>query len=95
MKLFTMRELTAQTKMVCDAASASDPAVITVNGKPSKMLFDISGQDLELQVKAFRQARLMNLAESMRQDAAGVEMGMDDIDAIIATSRAERGVACS
>jgi hypothetical protein len=90
LEIYTIRELSTKTKAVCGAARGSEPAVITVNGKPAKMIIDIDGLDLEKQLKAFRQAQMMATVEAMRHDAASVDLSMEDIDEIVADVRNQR-----
>lgn len=90
MNSYTMKELTAQTKMVCDAACGTNPVLITYNGKPSKLIIDVEDLDLEQQLKLLRQTRMAATVESMRRQALGVDMSMDEIDAMIADARRQR-----
>lgn len=64
--------------------------VITNNGKPSALLFDIGDGDLEETLKAVRQAKAMMAFNSMRGKAAAKGyLSEEEIEAEIAAARQE------
>ncbi len=70
MNFYTVRDLRTTPKVLWEDLSTDGEVVITNNGKPSAILFDIAGGDLEETLKAIRQAKAMIAFNSMRAKAA-------------------------
>ena len=91
MEYYSIRELRNETKDVCESVRQYGEAVITNNGKPSVLMLDISGADLEATVRAVRQAKAMIAFNEMRKTAADRGyMTEAEIEAEIAAARSER-----
>jgi hypothetical protein len=85
-----MRDLQTTPKRVWEDLSEDGEVVITDNGKPTALLFDIGDGDLEETLKAVRQAKAVIAFHSMRAKAA--EKGFlseEEIEAEIAASHQE------
>lgn len=96
MNFYTVRELRTTPKKIWDTLAADGEAVITNNGKPTAILFDIAGGDFEETLKAVRQARAMIAFNSMRAKAAARGyMSDEEIEAEIAAARREDEAPCS
>lgn len=70
MKFYTIRDLRTTPKALWDNLSNDGEVVITNNGKPTALLFDITDGDLEEVLKAVRQAKAMIAFNSMKTKAA-------------------------
>ncbi len=70
MKFYTVRDLRTTPKTLWDNLANDGEVVITNNGKPTALLFDIEGGDLEEVLKAVRQAKAMIAFNSMQAKAA-------------------------
>lgn len=90
MNFYTVRELRTTPKALWDNLSEDGEVVITSNGKPTALMFDVSDGSLEETLKAVRQAKAMMAFNSMRMKAARHGyMSEEDIAAEIAAARAE------
>lgn len=69
MKFYTIRDLRTTPKALWDNLSNDGEVVITNNGKPTAILFDIADGDFEELIKAVRQAKAMLAFNSMRTKA--------------------------
>ncbi len=69
MKFYTIRDLRTTPKALWNNLSNDGEVVITNNGKPTAILFDIADGDLEEILKAVRQARAMIAFNSMKSKA--------------------------
>lgn len=88
MNFYTVRDLRTTPKSIWEQLSADGEVVITNNGKPTAILFDIADGDLEETLKAVRQARAMIAFNSMRNKAAANGyMSDEEIEAEIAAAR--------
>lgn len=88
MNFYTVRDLRTTPKRILDNLSADGEVVITNNGKPTALLFDIADGSLEETLKAVRQAKAVIAFNSMRAKAAARGHMIDDeIEAEIAASR--------
>lgn len=93
MTYFTAKELAQSQKSVFDAVRAAGRATVTVNGKPSILMIDVSSKDVEETIAALRQVQAMQAVNKMRiaAERSGVSpMSMEEIDAEIAAVRKER-----
>ena len=70
MKFYTIRDLRTTPKALWDNLSNDGEVVITNNGKPTALLFDIADGDLEELLRAVRQAKAMIAFNSMKSKAA-------------------------
>ena len=90
MKFYTIRDLRTTPKALWDNLSNDGELVITNNGKPTALLFDIADNDLEELLKAVRQARAMIAFNSMKSKVAKKGyMSEDEIEAEIKEARKE------
>jgi len=93
MRFFSASALRTDTKEIWQALGRSEDVVLTTNGKPRALVIDIPGDDLEMSLKMVSSARAMLALQSIRAAAitnGTANMSMDEIDAEIATARAER-----
>lgn len=70
MNFYTVRDLRTTPKTLWDNLASDGEVVITNNGKPTAILFDISDGSFEETLKAVRQAKAMIAFNSMRAKAA-------------------------
>jgi antitoxin (DNA-binding transcriptional repressor) of toxin-antitoxin stability system len=90
MNFYSVRDLRTTQKAIWENLEKDGEVVITNNGKPSALLFDISNGDLEETLKAVRQAKAMLAFNSMREQAAARGyMTDEEIEAEIASARQE------
>ena len=88
MNFYTVRDLRTTPKSIWDNLSEDGEVVITNNGKPTAILFDISDGNFEETLKAVRQAKAMISFNSMRSKAAANGYVSDEeIEAEIAAAR--------
>lgn len=90
MNFYSVRDLRTTQKAIWENLEKDGEVVITNNGKPSALLFDISNGDLEETLKAVRQAKAMLAFNSMREQAAARGyMTDEEIEAEIDSARQE------
>lgn len=90
MNFYTVRDLRTTPKSIWENLSEDGEVVITNNGRPTAILFDIADGSFEETVKAVRQAKAMIAFNSMRAKAAASGyMSDEDIEAEIAAAREE------
>ena len=90
MNFYSVRDLRTTQKAIWEDLEKDGEVVITNNGKPSALLFDISDGDLEETLKAVRQAKAMLAFNSMREQAAARGyMTDEEIEAEIDSARQE------
>ena len=70
MKFYTVRDLRTTPKTLWDNLANDGEVVITNNGKPTALLFDIANDDLEEVLKAVRHAKAMIAFNSLQAKAA-------------------------
>ena len=88
MNFYTVRDLRTTPKSVWENLSADGEVVITNNGKPTAILFDITDGSFEETLKAVRQAKAAIAFNAMRARAASEGyMSDEDIEAEIAAAR--------
>jgi len=95
MRFVSVRDLRNTPGRLWEEVRSQD-LVLTANGKPVALLVGLHGDDLEETVRVVKRARAMEAVSGMRRAAAarGLDrLGMDEIDAIIRSTRAERGGA--
>jgi len=94
MKFLTIREFTACPRKTREALKHSGKIVLTNNGKPSMLVFDIAEQDIEDLIDTLNRAEAMRLLEQMQMQAArdGLDsMTMEEINTEIAAVRHKKG----
>ena len=88
MNFYTVRDLRTTPKSLWDNLATDGEVVITNNGKPTAVLFDIADGSLEETIKAVRQAKAIIAFNSMRAKAAAQGFMTDEeIEAEIAAAR--------
>lgn len=88
MNFYTVRDLRTTPKSIWDNLVADGEVVITNNGKPTAILFDIADGSFEETLRAIRQAKAMIAFNSMRTKAAKKGYMSDaEIEAEIAAAR--------
>ncbi len=91
MYFYTVRDLRTTPKSMWDNLATDGEVVITNNGKPTAVLFDIADGSLEETIKAVRQAKAVIAFNSMRAKAAAQGFMTDEeIEAEIAAARKEK-----
>ena len=88
MNFYSVRDLRTTQKAIWEKLEQDGEVVITNNGKPSALLFDIGDGDLEETLKAVRQAKAMMAFNSMKAAAKGY-LSEEEIEAEIAAARQE------
>ena len=86
MKFLSIREFTAFPKKTQETLKYDGKVVLTNNGKPSMLVFDIAGKDFEDIVDTLNRAEAMRLLEEIQMQAVRTglnSMTMDDINAEI------------
>lgn len=88
MNFYTVRDLRTTPKSVWENLSEDGEVVITNNGKPTAILFDITDGSFEETLKAVRQAKAAIAFNAMRARAASEGyMSDEEIEAEIAAAR--------
>ena len=88
MDFFTVRDLRTTPKELWDTLAADGEAVITNNGKPTALIFNIADGSFEETLKAVRQAKASIAFNSMRAKAAERGyMSEEEIEAEIMAAR--------
>ena len=90
MNFYTVRDLRTTPKKIWENLSEDGEVVITNNGKPTAILFDIADGSFEETLKAVRQAKAMIAFNSMQAKVADRGyMSDEEIEAEIAAARRE------
>lgn len=88
MNFYTVRDLRTTPKSIWEDLSTDGEVVITNNGRPTAVLFDIADGSFEETVRAVRQAKAVIAFNSMRARAAASGfMSDEDIETEIAAAR--------
>ena len=88
MNFYTVRDLRTTPKSIWENLSADGEVIITNNGRPTAILYDIADGSIEETVKADRQAKAMIAFNSMRAKAAAIGyLSDEDFEAEIAAVR--------
>jgi len=93
MEFLSVREFTAFPRKTRETLKRNGKIVLTNNGKPSMLVFDIMGQDFEDIIDTLNRAEAMRLLEEIQMQAArgGLNsMSMDEIDAEITVQRRKK-----
>ena len=90
MEFLSVREFTAYPRKTRETLKRTGKVVLTNNGKPSMLVFDITEQNFEELIDTLNRAQAMRLLEEIQTQAVrgGLDsMTMDDIDVEIAAHR--------
>ena len=94
MRFLTMRDLRGNASKLREDLEAEREVVVTANGRPFAIMTRVDGDSVEEEINAPRSARAQAAVSRIRSKAKvdGLDrLSMDQIDAIIAKSRRERG----
>ena len=90
MEFLSIREFTSAPRKTRETLKRNGKLVLTNNGKPSMLVFDIAGQDFEALIDTLNHAEAMRLLEDIQVQATrgGLDtMTLNEIDAEIAAVR--------
>jgi len=90
MEFLSIREFSAYPRKTRETLKQSGKVVLTNNGKPAMLVFDISGRDFEKLIDILNRAEAMRLLEEIQTQAVrgGLNsMAMDEINAEITAAR--------
>jgi hypothetical protein len=90
MEFLSVREFTAYPRKTRETLKRNGKVVLTNNGKPSMLVYDITGQDFENIIDTLNRAEAMRLLEEIQIQAVrgGLNtMTTDGIDTEIAVHR--------
>jgi len=93
MEFISVREFTAYPRKTRATLKRSGKIVLTNNGKPSMLVFDIVGQDFENLIDTLNRAEAMRLLEEIQMQAVrgGLNsMTADEINAEITAHRKKK-----
>ena len=91
MNMFTSSELATTTRKVCNEARKQGCAFITTNGKADLAIIDLSSfGTINEFIHTYDKWRSEAALQRMRAQASERDMTFDDIEAEIASARAER-----
>ena len=93
MEFLSIREFNTSPRKTRETLKRSGKIILTNNGKPSMLVFDITGQDFENLIDTLNRAEAMRLFESIQMLAvrSGLNsMTMDEIDNEISLSRKKK-----
>ena len=93
MEFLSVREFSAYPRKTREALKRNGKIVLTNNGKPSMLVFDIAGQDFENLIDTLNRAEAMRLLEEIQMQAVRGNlnsMTMDEIDAEVAAHRRKK-----
>ncbi|MDR0561365.1 MAG: hypothetical protein LBG73_01580 [Spirochaetaceae bacterium] len=69
MEFLTIREFTAFPRKTRETLKRNGKIVLTNNGKPSMLVFDIAGKDFEALIDTLNRAEAMRLLEEVQAQA--------------------------
>ena len=90
MEFLSVREFSAYPRKTKETLKRSGKIILTNNGKPSMLVFDITGRDFEELIDVINRAEAMKLLEEMQLQAVrgGLNvMTMEEINNEINTAR--------
>ena len=93
MEFLSIREFTSSPRKTKETLKRSGKIVLTNNGKPSMLVFDIAGQDFENLIDTLNRAEAMRLLDAIQMQAlrGGLDsMTMNEIDSEIAAQRKKK-----
>jgi hypothetical protein len=94
MEFLSIREFTAFPRKTRETLKRNGKIVLTNNGKPSMLVFDIVGQNFEELINTLNRAEAMRLFEEIQMQAVrgGLNtMTMDEIDNEVTVHRRKKG----
>ena len=95
MEFLSIREFSAYPRKTRETLKRSGKIVLTNNGKPSMLVFDIMGRDFEDLIDILNRAEGMRILEEMQMQAVrgGLNsMTTDEINSEIAESRRKKRI---
>lgn len=95
MQFYSVRDLNTSAKEVWQKLSEDGEIVITNNGKPTALMIDVDGADLEETLSAVRQANVMRSVNRMRLKSmqnGNVDMSLEEIQQEIDAAREGRSL---
>ena len=95
MEFLSIREFTAYPRKTRETLKRSGKVVLTNNGKPTMLVFDIKGKDIENLIDTINRAEAMSLLEEIQMQAVrgGLSsMTTDEINAEITAARRRKKV---
>jgi hypothetical protein len=93
MNFYSVKDLRLSSKDIWETLDKTGEAIITNNGKPAAIMVDISGEDIEVYLKAVRQAKAMLAFNAMRSKAADAGfLSEDEIQEEIDAYRLEKKI---
>ncbi|MDR3321660.1 MAG: hypothetical protein LBS93_04360 [Synergistaceae bacterium] len=93
MDYLTVRELRSTPKQVWGKLREQGKLVLTNNGKPVAIMVQVDGTNLDQKINLLEQAETMQIINEMQLESlknGNCDMSMEEIDAEIALTRAER-----
>jgi len=93
MEFFSIREFNNSPRKTRETLKRSGKIVLTNNGKPSMLVFDITGQDFEGLIDTLNRAEAMRLFENIQIQAVRGGLNtitMDEIDNEISLQRRKK-----
>ena len=95
MDFLSIREFTTYPRKTRETLKRNGKIVLTNNGKPSMLVFDITGQDFEVLIDTLNRAEAMRLLEQIQMQAVrgGLNsMTNDEINTEITASRRKKRI---
>ena len=95
MEFLSVREFTAYPRKRQETLKRSGKIVLTNNGKPSMLVFDIAGQDIEKLIDTLNRAEAMRLLEEIQHQSLKSGLNsttMDEIEKEIIAHRKRKKV---
>ena len=93
MDFLSVREFSSSPRKTKETLKRSGKIVLTNNGKPSMLVFDITGQDFEELIDILNRAEAMRLLEEIQMQAVRNGLNsitMDEINNEIAAHRQKK-----
>ena len=93
MEFLSIREFTAYPRKTRESLKKSGKIILTNNGKPSMLVFDIKGRNFEDIIDILNRAEAMRILEEIQMQAVrgGLNtMTLDEINTEIAESRRKK-----
>jgi len=93
MEFLSVREFTAYPRKTRETLKRSGKIVLTNNGKPSMLVFDIAGQNFEELIDTLNRAEAMRLLEEIQMQAVRGDLdslAADEVNAEIAAHRRKK-----
>jgi len=93
MEFLSIQEFTSSRRKTKETLKRSGKIVLTSNGKPSMLVFDITEQNFEHVIDTLNRAEALRLLEDIQMQAAkgGLNsMSMKEIDAEVSAHRREK-----